>query len=390
MIEQPMIIDGHQDISWNMLTFGRDYTLDAVETRQRESTTRVPEYNGNTLLGWREYQQGRVVLALASLFAAPIRFKEGEWDVLVYEDDRRAAELYRRQVDAYTRLVEQHPDRFRLVKKRADLDDLLAHWNNRALDYASPGEEMDNHVESNSAQGERTTGGHPVGLVMIMENAEAVRSPEELEEWWHLGVRQIGPAWGGTRFCGGTKEPGPLTGEGRALLEAMADIGFGLDIAHMDESAALEALDIYPGSVVSSHGNALSLLKGSQSNRHLSDRVIAGLVERGGLAGIVPYNAFLKAEWVKGDRRELVGLDRVIAQIDYICQIAGDALHTAIGSDFDGGFGWESVPREINTLADLQKIPPLLYEKGYTESDIDAIMGENWLRVLRRILPGEV
>jgi membrane dipeptidase len=80
----------------------------------------------------------------------------------------------------------------------------------------------------------------------------------------------------------------------------------------------------------------------------------------------------------------------VIAQIDYICQIAGDALHTAIGSDFDGGFGWESVPREINTLADLQKIPPLLYEKGYTESDIDAIMGENWLRVLRRILPGEV
>jgi membrane dipeptidase len=181
-----------------------------------------------------------------------------------------------------------------------------------------------------------------------------------------------------------------LTGEGRALLEAMADIGFGLDIAHMDESAALEALDIYPGSVVSSHGNALSLLKGSQSNRHLSDRVIAGLVERGGLAGIVPYNAFLKAEWVKGDRRELVGLDWVIAQIDYICQIAGDALHTAIGSDFDGGFGWESVPREINTLADLQKIPPLLYEKGYTESDIDAIMGENWLRVLRRILPGEV
>ena len=41
-----------------------------------------------------------------------------------------------------------------------------------------------------------------------MEGAEGVRSPSELDEWWQWGLRIIGPAWAGNRFCGGTQEPG--------------------------------------------------------------------------------------------------------------------------------------------------------------------------------------
>jgi membrane dipeptidase len=67
--------------------------------------------------------------------------------------------------------------------------------------------------------------------------------------------------------------------------------------------------------------------------------------------------------------------------------MAGDANHVGIGTDFDGGFGLQSVPREIDTIADLQKLVPLLGEKGYTDNDIRAIMGNNWLSLLKNTLP---
>ena len=52
-------------------------------------------------------------------------------------------------------------------------------------------------------------------------------------------------------------------------------------------------------------------------------------------------------------------LEKVIDNIDHICQLAGNALHVGIGSDLDGAFGKEQCPYDIETIADLQKIPPL-------------------------------
>jgi membrane dipeptidase len=221
-----------------------------------------------------------------------------------------------------------------------------------------------------------------------MEGAEGVRSPRELEEWWARGVRIIGPAWAGNRYCGGTGEPGPLTSEGYALLEAMSSLGFGLDLSHMDVKSALQALDAFPGTILASHANAARLLKGLESNRHLPDDVIRGLLERDGVIGVVPYNRFLLPGWSKSDRREAVSLQHVVAQIDTLCQMAGDALHVGLGTDFDGGFGLQSVPPELDTIADLHKLAPLLSEKGYTQADIAAIFGQNWIDRLQHILPG--
>jgi membrane dipeptidase len=197
----------------------------------------------------------------------------------------------------------------------------------------------------------------------------------------------IGPAWAGNRFCGGTHEPGPLTDDGRALLDAMAAIGFALDVSHMDPPAALEAADRYEGLICATHANAKTLLKGSESNRHLTDELIAALLERDAVIGAVPYNLFLYPDWRKGARSELCSLDMVVDHIDYICQMAGDARHAGLGSDFDGGFGLQSVPPELDNLADLQKLGPLLAARGYSEEDIAAILGGNWLRSLRQFLP---
>jgi membrane dipeptidase len=356
------MVDAHQDLAYNMITFGRDYTRSALATRDLEHGELAPEKTGETLLGWPEYQRGQVAVIFATLFAAPLRRKLGEWDTQCYANTEQAGRIYRSQIDVYKRLTEDHPDKFRLIHGYDDLHSVLENWAKEDQDE------------------------HPVGLVVLMEGAEGVREPAELEEWHQLGVRIIGPAWAGTRFCGGTHEPGPLTQDGYALLEGMAEFGFILDLTHMDEQAVLQALDAYPGAMIASHSNALALLGDTQTNRHLTDRVIHGLMERDGIIGVVPANGFLKPGWKESGGRGGVTLEHVIAQIDYICQMAGDARHTAIGTDYDGGFGLQSVPAEIDTIADLQKIASPLAERGYSDDDIAAILGGNWLRLLHHTL----
>jgi membrane dipeptidase len=358
-----IIVDAHQDLAWNMLTFGRDYTRSVRETRQLESGSQTPARNGDTLLGWPEYQQGNIGLIFATLFAAPIRHKLGEWDKLTYADTSQAHASYNLQLEAYQRLVDEHPDQFKLVQSTQDLTSTLEGWGSSSKTQS------------------------PVGLVILMEGAEGVRQPAELEVWWEQGVRIIGPAWAGTRFCGGTREPGPLTPDGFSLLEGMADFGFVLDLTHMDEQAVLQALDIYPGQIVATHSNPQALLKEANINRFLSDRVIQGLIERNGVIGIPPYNKFLRWDWNLGQGRAAIPLEVVVDHIDYICQLAGNANHVGIGTDFDGGFGLQSVPAEIDTIADLQKLVLLLQNRGYTDMDTAAIMGENWLDRLRAALP---
>ena len=220
-----------------------------------------------------------------------------------------------------------------------------------------------------------------------MEGVEGIRAPEEMEEWWELGVRLAGPVWAGTRFCGGTYEPGGFTNEGYALLEVMAELGYTLDISHMTETAALQALDRYEGPVIASHANARALIKGVQGERQLTDLTIRRLIERDGVMGVLPFNRFLRPDWKDTDDRQLVTLRTLAAHIDHICQLAGDALHTGLGTDFDGGFGWPAVPYEINTIADLQKLAPVLAEYGYSDESIANILGGNWRRHLERTLP---
>jgi membrane dipeptidase len=363
----PLIVDAHEDLAWNMLAFGRDYTRSAADTRQIERGAAAPHHNGDTLLGWPDYQRGQVAVVFSTLFAAPARRRLGDWDVQCYADANEAHQIYSAQLDAYHRLCEQHPEQFQLLQTQTDLQAHLATWRNPKMD-SSPA----------------------VGLIVLMENAEGVRSVAELEMWWARGVRIIGPAWAGTRFCGGTREPGPLTPEGYQLLEGMASFGFVLDISHMDEAAVMQSLDRYPGTMIASHANAAALLKGLESNRFLSDHVIRGLLERQAVIGIVPFNRFLIPGWEPRDGRQAVTLDHVVAQIDHVCQMAGNASHVGLGSDFDGGFGVQSVPVEIDTVADLQKLVPALTQKGYTETDIKAIMGQNWLNLLQRSLPESV
>ena len=374
----PLIVDAHADIAYNMLKYGRDYTRRLEETRRLEKDSFTVKENGDALISWHEYQRGQVAIIFATLFAAPIRFRTYADEKQIYKNFDEAHKLYKNQLDVYQRMTDAIPDTFRIIASKTDLSLVLDHWQE---DHLHPQEE---HSHSDTSKTE-----HPVGMVILMEGAEAIRDLTELEEWHGRGVRLIGPAWVGTRYCGGWKEPGPLTEDGKKLLSAMTDFNFVLDLSHMDEQAAIEALDIYEGPIVGTHANCAALMPNSNTNRHFTDRILTGIIEHDGVIGIVPFNAYLKVGWSrdKNHPREEVPLKTVANHIDHICQVAGDSLHVGIGSDFDGGFGLQSVPPEIESVADLQKLVPVLSTRGYNQTDIENILGNNWINCLQRNLP---
>ena len=77
----------------------------------------------------------------------------------------------------------------------------------------------------------------------------------------------------------------------------------------------------------------------------------------------------------------------VVKHIRHVCAIAGDTPHAAIGSDLDGGFGMESIPAELDTVTDLQKIGGALKAAQLSDTDVENTLGGNWLRLLRAALP---
>ena len=157
----------------------------------------------------------------------------------------------------------------------------------------------------------------------------------------------------------------------------------------MKNHSAMDALDYYDGAAAASHVNCNALLgEDFPIERHFNDETIKMLIEHDGVMGVVLYNFFLSPKWIKGADipRNIVTLDTVADHIDHICQLAGHSRTAAIGTDFDGGFGYPAIPYEMNDISDLQKFAGVLERRGYHEDDIANIFHGNWQRILERAL----
>jgi membrane dipeptidase len=346
------IVDGHEDIASNALHNNRDVRLAVSEIRAAQpgplegAFAALPGARDLAMIGLPELRLGGVGLVFATIFtfpAEPEASTRAGLDQLFYYHDLARQDLG-----------------VRLIRSGSELDALVADWR------VAP-----------------TLAERPVGLLLLMENADPVSKPAELYEWVNGGLRIVGPAWRGTRYAGGTGEPGPLTTLGRGLLAEMQRLGVILDISHLAEESFWQALDLFSGPVIASHANCRAY---TPTDRHLSDEMIRALIGRDAVIGTVLANKFLDPDWERGAP---LPLDVVVRHIDHICQLAGDATHCALGSDFDGGFGAESTPDGLDSVADLGKIADALSNHGYASADIEGIMGGAWLRLLRRSLPAE-
>jgi len=357
-----LIVDAHEDLAWNMLSFGRDYTRSVTHIRAGETNTPIPDRVGQAMLGWPDWLHGQVGLIFATLYACPGR-RAGKYATLSYTTAEEAHRLYHRQLNLYRDLVATHPDKFYLITSRTDLETGLQHW--RAAPPAR----------------------RRIGLVLLMEGADGVRHPDELAWWFEQGLRILGPAWGRTRYAGGTGEPGPFTRLGQNLLERMAETGMILDLSHLTDEGVTYALAHYPGPIIASHSNARALLPHNTPGRHLGNRAIRHLAGRQGVIGLVLPHDFVKDRVKLGSPRHLVTLDDVVDQIDYMAQLVGHCGHLGLGSDLDGGVGQEHSPEGLDSIADLPNLAGVLDRRGYPPADIEAILGGNWLNFLRWALP---
>ncbi len=349
------IVDAHLDLAYNAIRHNRDLLKSVADIRESEAGR--PHPNGISLVSFPELRQDNVGLVFGTIFVSPAsgNFSFVEDGPLTYKTAEQAHKLGQRQLDYYHRLADK-VDYIRLVGNIADLDEVIA---------------------SHQDDRERL-----VGIVPLMEGADPIREPAEAEMWYERGLRIIGLAWDDTQYAAGAwGAGGGLTKEGRQLLDVMANFGFILDLTHMSEEASLSALDQYDGTIIATHSNARALVR---SERQLSDTQIRRIAERDGVIGIVLANSFLKEGYKRGGPKQAVTLEHVVAHIDHMCQVIGDAEHIGLGTDFDGGFGVESVPAEIKNLSDLPLIGQALKEKGYSQQDIADFMGQNWINLLRR------
>lgn len=363
------IIDAHQDMAYNYVAYRRDYRRSVSETRKLEANTYIPAEADHTLLGWEEYQRGQIALIFGTLYLVPgdQTYPTQSNTLPIYHNADEARKFYRMEMDYYNMLDQSGEDKFRLVRSRSELSAVLAPWSAQPAKYPDVT--------------------HPVGLLMSIEGLEGVGKIQEIDDYWQMGVRAIGPVWSGGRFCGGTIHHGGFSDEGYELLKIMSRIGYILDLSHMTDLSARQALDVYDGTVIASHANARALLGSASGERHFTDEAIRSLAARDSVMGIVPFNRFLKTEWKKEDPNDTIPMQALVEQIDYICQLTGSSRHVSFGTDFDGGFGYLSVPEGINTIADMQKMAPLLADAGYKEEDINNIFSNNWQRVLESGLP---
>ena len=340
------IVDAHLDMAWNVLK-GRDLRLEAAEVRAAEMAD-----EHECMVTLPELRRGGVAIAFGSIFVRPQhtgRDVDPVFDPDTAAEGRRQAEVYRRWEDQG--LV-------RIIRDRRSLDSHLTAWTEDSIP----------------------------GIVVAIEGAEPIRDADE-PEWFELGVRSIGTAWGFSRFSGGYSgswgRPGGFTPLGRELLAGMNEVGILLDLAHSSVETWHEGVELAAGRVACTHTSPREVL----GVERMPDAAMrAELAQAGGVVGLGLGGVFLHRGWWadQAGGRPPLGLNRVGEVFTELAQGAGWE-HVGIGSDLDGGIGVQESPDELESIADIGRIAEVLP----AESSAD-VMGENWISLLRRVLPATV
>jgi len=351
-----IIFDAHLDLAWNAIDWNRDICLPVSQIRESENGMEG-KGRGCSTVSFPELRRGKVAVFIATLLARQVR-PDFVAPIQRYASMQAAyAAAYGQR--AYYHALEQQ-GLLRWIKDAVGLEAHVAAW----------------------LRSEETGSEEPLGFILSMEGADPILSPEQVDEWWAAGLRIIGPAhYGISPYAHGTGTEGGLFPPGKPLLEAMERVGMILDVTHLSDQCFEEALAVYGGPVLASHHNCRALVP---NQRQLTDAQIQRLVARGAVIGTALDSWMLYPGWVRGQTRpEVVGLEAVIDHIDRVCQLAGSSRHAALGSDLDGGFGREQSPRDLDTIADMQKLPDMLRRRGYSEGDVEGIMYGNWVRFFR-------
>lgn len=316
-------------------------------------------------------EQGGVRLALATIFTEP----EGTGpEGYGAGDFERANALGRAQLEAY--LTWQDSGRCRLdLRKflRVDPGTGEVRGGMGVSEPISPGPA---HFERKA----RERGQPPLHLGILIENADPIRSPGDLAWWRERGVVAIGMAWAkSSRYAGGNSTQEGVSALGRELVREMDRLGLVHDASHLSNRAFSELCGLTDRPIIASHSNCRALLGDPGAQRHLSDDQVREIVRRGGVVGLNLFARFIDpACGAAGAPRPTV--DAAIDHVERICDLAGDRRHVGLGSDMDGGFGADRLPRGIDSPRDLGRLAEVLSARNWPDADVANFASGNWTR----------
>ena len=187
-----------------------------------------------------------------------------------------------------------------------------------------------------------------------------------------------------------------ITRMGKQVIKEMNRVGLVIDMSHSAERSTLEAIDLSARPIVISHANPSAW---APALRNKSDTVIKALAARGGMFGFSLYPHHLKDKsactldsfcGMVARMAELVGVEHLGMGTD-LCQAQPDSVvewmrkgrytkETDYGEGSASNPGFPPMPSWFEDNRDFDKVAAGLHAIGFTERDVDAILGENWLR----------
>ncbi len=353
-----LIFDAHLDLSMNALEWNRDIVQEVALLRERENGQHDKPDRGKGTVSLPEMRKGKVGICVATLIA---RYVAPGNPLPGWHSPEQAWAQTQGQL-AWYKAMEAKGEMVQ-IKNAASLKKQVKLWEKAA-----------------------DTSRLPVGYILSLEGADSIIDLSYLEKAYAGGLRALGPAhYGPGVYAYGTDSEGGIGAKGRELLKEMERLNIILDATHLCDKSFWEALDHFSGPVWASHNNARKFVP---HNRQYSDDQIKVLINRGAVIGAAMDAWMLIPGWERGKTQPQqagVSLQQVIDNIDHVCQLAGNSLHAGLGTDLDGGFGKEQCPVDLDTIADLQKVPALLLQRGYKEEDIENIMSGNWIGFLLRV-----
>ncbi|MGN6492044.1 MAG: dipeptidase [Agriterribacter sp.] len=362
-MKKRFVIDAHLDLAMNGIEWNRDIRLPVKDIRAIEQGMQDTLDRGRNTVSLPALREGNIGLVVATQLARFQRDGHPEPGNPYYHSPEICWGITQAQI-AYYKVMEELGEMIQITDK-VSLHNHLDLWLNPLY---------------NNTISKKT-----VGYILSLEGADSFVTIDYLYKAYGYGLRALGVShYGQGRYAGGTSTETGFSQKGRELLKEMEKLNIILDITHLTDQGFKEALDLYKGPIWASHHNCRSLVKGQ---RQLTDNQLKILIERRSVIGGALDTWMLTNDWVRGvddPRQKNIGLEKIVDHYDHICQLAGNSLHCAIGSDLDGMFGTEQSPYDIDTIADVQNLEGFLVKRGYGAEDIDNIFYKNWMRFLLR------
>lgn len=223
------------------------------------------------------------------------------------------------------------------------------------------------------------------GVLTVEEGGVLNGKMERLEELYRRGVRLITLTWNYENCIGSPNSLDPqvmgrgLKPFGIQVVERMNELGMIIDVSHLSDGGFWDCIRCSRTPIVASHSNARSLCS---HPRNLTDEMLRALGNKGGVAGVNFYSAFLKKKGgTEGSAR--AGLEDIVRHMRRMMDQAGEDA-VALGTDFDG-FETEALPEKIRGVQDMDLLWEAMKRSGITSRQIDKIAYGNVSRIMKEV-----